>query len=142
MFDFLFGSEKKLSLIRELLEQRMRRSGYDELEYRLEVKRLGNNQLIGTPEGTIVTILETIFKMQKNGLMLGQIISSIESHREKIGSDKNEFNEILNVAQGSNSGECVTQYCSYRIYIEHNSMLNPSEVEDVIIEAMKEISNW
>tara|TARA_B110000503_G_scaffold95977_1_gene144423 strand:- start:1272 stop:1700 length:429 start_codon:yes stop_codon:yes gene_type:complete len=142
MFDFLFGGAKKLSLIRELLEQRMRRSGYDELEYRLEVKRLGNTQLVGSPEGTIVTILETIFKMQKNGMMLGQIITSIENHRQKIGNDQNEFNQILKVAQGANPGECVTQYCSYRIYIEHNSMLNPSEVEDVIMEAMKEIPNW
>lgn len=39
MFGFLFGGDRKLSLIRELLEQRMRRSGYNDLEYRLEVKR-------------------------------------------------------------------------------------------------------
>lgn len=142
MFDFLFGGTRKLSLIRELLEQRMRKSGYDELEYRLEVKRLGNNQLTGTPEGTIVTILETIFKMQKNGLMLGQIISTIEDHRKRIGSDQNKFDIVLNTAQSANPGDCVTEYCTYRIYIEYNSMLNPSEVEDVVTEAMKEIPNW
>lgn len=49
MFDFLFGGKRKLELIRELLEQRMRDLGFDDMESRLKVKELGNVELMGTP---------------------------------------------------------------------------------------------
>ena len=57
MFDFAFGGKRKLELIRELLEQRMREEGFDDMDSRLQVKQLGKLQLLGTPEGGIVTIV-------------------------------------------------------------------------------------
>ena len=47
MFDIIFGGKKKLNLTRELVEQRMRSSGFDDLESRLQVKNLSNLQLLG-----------------------------------------------------------------------------------------------
>ena len=41
MFDFMFGGKRKLELIRELLEQRMREEGFDDMDSRLKVKELG-----------------------------------------------------------------------------------------------------
>lgn len=65
MFDFLFGGKKKLELIRELVEQRMRDVGFDDMDSRLKVKQLSNLQLMGTPEAAIVTIIEATLKMQQ-----------------------------------------------------------------------------
>lgn len=62
MFEFVVGGKRKLELIRELLEQRMREEGFDDMGSRLRVKELGKLQLLGTPEGAIVTIVETVFK--------------------------------------------------------------------------------
>jgi hypothetical protein len=35
MFDFIFGGKRKLKLISELLEQRMREQGFDDMDSRL-----------------------------------------------------------------------------------------------------------
>jgi len=142
MFDFLFGGEKKLSLIRELLEQRMRRAGFDGMEYRLEVKRLGKIQLLGTPEGGIVTIVETVIKMTKQDLPLSRIIESIENHRRNLGHSASEFREIINIAKGVSPDPCLSIYCRYRMSFEHNSLLTPSEVDDVLVKAFNEIRKW
>ena len=56
MFDFIFGDKRKAELIRELLKQRTRADSFDDIEYRLKIKSMGNFQLIGTLEGTIVTL--------------------------------------------------------------------------------------
>ena len=138
----LFGGNKKLTLIRELLEQRMRKSGFDDLDYRLQVKRLSNLKLMGTPEALIVTVLETVIKGQKNGMLLTQILQSMEDHRKRLGHNSDEFNDILKLSRSSNPGECVSLYCSYRIFSEHNSLLQPNEVDEVVEQAMTEIPNW
>ena len=91
MFDFAFGGKRKLELIRELLEQRMREEGFDDMDSRLKIKELGRLQLIGTPEGAIVTIVETVIKSQKQGALLTSILSSIENHRNSLGSNPKEF---------------------------------------------------
>ena len=40
------------------------------LNYRLEIKRLSSLKLMGTPEALIVTVLETVVKGQKSGVLL------------------------------------------------------------------------
>ena len=65
MFDIIFGGKKKLNLTRELVEQRMRSSGFDDLESRLQVKNLSNLQLLGTPEAAVISIIEVTLKLQK-----------------------------------------------------------------------------
>jgi len=138
----LFGANKKTTLIRELLEQRMRRSGYDELDYRLNIKRLSSLKLMGTPEALIVTVIKTVVKGQKKGILLTQILQSIEGHRKRIGHDSNKFNKILKISGGSNPGNSVSLYCGYRIFLEHDSLLDQDEVEEVVEQAITEILNW
>lgn len=118
MFDFIFGGKRKLELIRELLEQRMREEGFDDMDSRLRVKELRKLQLLGTPEGGIVTIVETVIKSQRQGALLASILSSIENHRKALGSDPQEFAEIINMASGPQAGDSVGAYCYYRLNIE------------------------
>ena len=118
MFDFLFGGKRKLELIRELVEQRMRDHGFTDIDSRLKVKELGNMELMGTPEAAIVTIIETVFKMQAKGMLLGQIISQMEQHRGSLGHNADDFNEVLQVARGPDAGNAVAMYAFYRVNLE------------------------
>lgn len=120
MFDFLFGGKKKIEFIRELVEQRMRNLGFDDMEWRLKVKQLSNSELIGTPEAGIVTVLENVIKMQKQGIFIRQILESIENHRKTLGHDVAEFSILLKLASGSSemAGSAVPRYCFYRLNME------------------------
>jgi hypothetical protein len=137
MFDFLFGGKKKIELIRELIEQRMRESGFDDMHSRLQIKQLSNLQLISTPEGTIVTILETVLKMQKQGALLGQILSGMENHRKSSGHNPSEFAEIHAVSRGPNAGDCVPMYILYRINLEAPGRMTEDQVFNAINHAMQ-----
>jgi hypothetical protein len=118
MFDFLFGGKKKLELIRELLEQRMRNHGFDDIKSRLKVKQLSNSELLGTPEAAIVTIIETVIKMQSQGMILSQILEAIESHRSSLGHNPEQFGTIIDLARGEDAGSAVAIYTFYRINLE------------------------
>ena len=142
-FDFLFGGKRKLELIRELLEQRMRAEGFDDMESRLQVKELGNLQLIGTPEGALVTIVETVVKLQKRGVLLNQILASIEDHRKgTLGSNPQDFAEILQISVGSNSGAAVGAYCYYRLSLEHPNLISDSQCATALEQCAAEIATW
>ena len=138
MFDFIFGGKRKLELIRELVEQRMRDIGFDDMESRLKVKEMGNFQLMGTPEGTIVTIIEHVFKLQKQGLMIGQILMAIENQRKSTGQNTAEFMEILNIASGSidDAGSAIPIYCFYRMNIEYPDKINEDQFMNAFSQAV------
>ena len=57
MFDFIFGGKRKLALINKLYDQRLRN---DDIAYGLNKKKLSKVQLLSTPEGTIITIIQTV----------------------------------------------------------------------------------
>ena len=142
MFDFMFGGKRKLELIRELLEQRMRDEGFDDMDSRLKVKELGKLQLIGTPEGAIVTIVETVVKSQRQGALLNQILTSIENHRKALGSDPREFSEIVSMAMGPKAGGSVGAYCYYRLNIEHPGRVSPDQCTRALDQCVPEIATW
>ena len=142
MFDFAFGGKRKLALIRELLEQRMREDGFDDMDSRLKVKELGRLQLLSTPEGAIVTIVETVVKSQKQGALLGSILSSIEEHRKSLGSDPEAFAEILNLASGPDAGESVGAYCFYRVELESPGRVAFHQCMRALGHAASEITSW
>jgi len=142
MFDFVFGGKRKLELIRELLEQRMREQGFDDMDSRLRVKELGKLQLLGTPEGGIVTIVETVIKSQRQGALLASILSSIENHRKSLGSDPHEFAEIINMARGPQAGASVGAYCFYRLNIEHPGRVSVEQCMRALDQCAQEIASW
>ncbi len=142
MFDFVFGGKRKLELVRELLEQRMREEGFDDMDSRLRVKQLGNLQLLGTPEGGIVTIVETVIKSQKQGALLTSILSSIENHRKGLGSDPYDFAEIMKLASGPQAGDSVGAYCFYRLNIEHPGRVSIEQCMRALEQCSQEIASW
>ena len=140
----LFLNEKiKLELICKLLAQRIRNLGFDELECR-KVKELNKMQLLGTPEGTIVTLIENIISLQRQGMLIGQIINSIENQRKTIGSNSIEFSEICNLTTGSieESGNAIPLYCLYRVNIEYQGIITEEEFGYAFMEATQEIMNY
>lgn len=142
MFDFIFGGKRKLELIRELLEQRMREVGFDDMDSRLRVKELGKLQLMGTPEGAIVTIVETVIKSQRQGALLASILSSIENHRKSLGSDPQEFAEIIELARSPQAGNSVGAYCFYRLNIEHPGRVSFEQCMRALDQRAQEIASW
>ena len=142
MFDFVFGGKRKLELIRELLEQRMREQGFDDMDSRLRVKELGKLQLLGTPEGGIVTIVENVIKSQRQGALLASILSSIENHRKSLGSDTQEFAEIIDMARGQQAGDAVGAYCFYRLNIEHPGRVSAEQCMRAFDQCAQEIASW
>jgi hypothetical protein len=142
MFDFVFGGKRKLELIRELLEQRMREQGFDDMDSRLRVKELGKLQLLGTPEGGIVTIVETVIKSQRQGALLASILSSIENHRKSLGSNTHEFAEIIDMARGPQAGDSVGAYCFYRLNIEHPGRVSVEQCMRALDQCAQEIASW
>lgn len=142
MFDFMFGGKRKLELIRELIEQRMRESGFDDMESRLKVKQLGNLKLIGTPEGAIVTIVDTALKLQRNGALISQIIASIENHRRSLGHNPSDYEDILAMARQSvdKAGNAMPIYAMYRVNIENPGLLTTEQFESAFIQAVQVLS--
>jgi hypothetical protein len=143
MFDFLFGGKKKIELIRELLEQRMRDLGYDDMEYRLHIKQMGNMELMGSPEAAIVTIIESVLKLQSQGVLLGGVIHNIEDHRKSLGHDETKFRRILAMATGSISqaGEAIPEYCFYRISIEQPGKMSQEQFAKAFTQATTALMN-
>jgi len=136
MFDFLFGGKKKLNLIRELIERRMADSGYDEIQYQLKIKELTNLQLMSTPEGTLVTIMETIFKLQNKGLLLNQAIARVEDHRSKLGVNSRRYLAIIELTRDiDKAGIAVFRYCEYRLEIENPGVLNQAQLKSTFDNA-------
>lgn len=134
MFDFLFGGKKKIELIRELLEQRMRDLGFNSMEHRLAVKNMGTKQLIGTPEGTMVTIISTVLKMSSKGMLLHHTLDGIEQHR--LGST-HDFQEILDLAKGApdESVAALAAYSFYRINLEHPGRMTVEQFTNAFEQA-------
>jgi hypothetical protein len=131
MFELLFGGKRKIELIRELVEQRMREAGFVDIESRIKGKLLSNLELIGTPEGAIVTIIETVNKLQGK-ILLEEILISIEDHRKKLGEDGALFSDILKISKEADANLTVSMYVHYRISVEAPGRMNDEQVRRAI----------
>jgi hypothetical protein len=138
----MFGFGKRNALIRELLEQRMRAAGFDDMESRLKVKELGSFKLLASPEGTIVGIVEIVINQQRNGVLLADIIKKIENKRRRIGGMPLEFNELLQLAIGPNPSLAVFEFCAYRIEVEHYGVMTKEQVYEAVDKATQIIATW
>ena len=145
MFDFLFGGKNKVNLIKELIEIRMRESGFNDLESRLKIKNLSNFRLMSTPEGTIVTIIELVLKFQKSGKLLSHILSTIENNRAKIGYDAGEFGRIFKLSKSSDiekASTSVAEYCIYRAHLEHTQIISKKQIVRAMFLATNALSGF
>jgi hypothetical protein len=138
----MFRINKRNALIRELLEQRMRASGFDDMDARLKVKALGTFSLMGVPEGTIITILEAVIREQGHGKFLIDIIKKIENTRRRQGELPVVFNDILQKCIGPNPSGAVFDFCAYRVEVEHYGIMNADQVDDAVNQALPIIVSW
>ena len=136
------GLGKRNALVRELLEQRMRASGFDDMGARLKVKEMGTFKLMGVPEGTLVNILETIIREQSRGALLVDIIKGIENRRRRAGGMPAEFNDILRETIGPNPANAVYLFCEYRMVVEHYGVMDADQVAEAINIASPIIATW
>lgn len=128
MFGFLFGGDKKNELIRSLLQARMTSAGFQDREFLDHIKKMTKDQLIGTPEGTIVTIVETMKNLQDKGVFLTEIIQRIENHRRFSGHNAKDFQQILAMARGESAGVACALYALYRINLEAPGRMSEDDV--------------
>ena len=70
--------------------------------------------------------------MQKNGVLLGNILSSLEDHRKRLGQDLDTYKDILKVSQGSQAGLSVPMYVHYRVSIEAPGRMRNDQVNRTI----------
>lgn len=143
MFDFLFGGKTKIELIRELVEQRMRNLGIDDMDSRLRIKKMGNLELIGTPEGTLVTIVESFTKMRGQGKPIWQMINEIEEHRKSIGHDYWQYFQIVDMGKQANeeAANALPMYTRYRIQLEHPNVMSDEQFKSAFIQTVRVLTN-
>ena len=107
----MFGGKKK-KLIRGLVEDRCAFLEIDKnplmhgLDYTTEIQNMGFLQLMGLPEATVVTCVETFFKL-RNKVGDEAAIFQIEAHRSRMGSEMIPAELTL------------VNYLLYRLEIEH-----------------------
>lgn len=107
---FSGGKPSKIDLIKKLAKDRVRKDpmaeslGYNEGM----VDSLGTMELMSTPEGTLVTIVETYALLLKSGEREEFILNHIENHRAQLGVGAMPI--PLN----------LESYIKYRIEMEHS----------------------
>jgi hypothetical protein len=138
----MFGFGKRNALIRELLEQRMRAAGFDDMDSRLKVKQLGTLKLASTPEGTIVGIIERVIREQSQGIFIVDILKGIENSRRRLGGMPPEFNQIIRHAIGDNPHVAIFEFCAYRIEVEHYGVMEKDQVYEAADKAAQAIAAW
>jgi hypothetical protein len=102
-----FPISEKLLLVRKLLEERTKGSLFGRMF--LNVNYVDEATLIGCPEGTIATIVESYYVLREQGASSEVAVSAIEDHRS-------------NLIPGNLRGSLALEdYVRYRIRLEHRS---------------------
>ncbi|MGI9250061.1 MAG: hypothetical protein ACR2PR_02535 [Pseudohongiellaceae bacterium] len=129
LFRELFGSGvDKKALIKELTKSRVRDDfmaaamGFDESM----VDSLSGIQIMGLPESTIVTIVQTWATLRKRGVSDEEIIMRIERHRSRFKDGGNLPSPLT-----------LSSYIKHRVNLEHAI---GAPIEDSFIEEAVELS--
>jgi len=126
----LFGRklDSKIELIQKLVRRRAENDPFAKHLVK-EVDGLSEFELMGLPEGTIVTIVESYELMTKRqGLSSDEALELIESHRAMAASG--EIPTPLT----------LTNYIRYRLELDHPDGVPPADVE--VEEAIHEAKNF
>ena len=106
----IFGSKRtKFDLIRDLIKERLRE---DPMPAAMGVTpemidHQPDQLLVGTPEGTVVTIIETYHALRDAGASLAEALIAIEQHRNKFIPGRMPIAPSLST------------YINYRVRLEH-----------------------
>lgn len=146
MFDFLYGGTKRVQLVRDLMSY-LNRGDYDDIE------GLSKSQLFNTPEGIIVDLTSSIYKMQSRGFLLGKCVAITEQSSGLYGSfnDHSLAPEIKEKFMGSisDAAQGVDEYIYLKIYLSNqigflgrlvpSSMPTPEDVSEGIRFVLKRL---
>jgi hypothetical protein len=115
-----------VTLTRTLVKERINSIPF--LQVLGNVDELSDIQLMGLPEATIITIIQTYYELTNKGISEQEALKIIESHRSYIGYDDNRQRFLG-----------LRTYIEYRLDIEHSSGLgmDPKYIEKVMIAAVK-----
>ena len=137
-------SRKRIALIKEMIEVRLKHRGVDSVQARLSVKALGSFSAMSMPEATIVTVLEGIKAAYRRGTPLAHELIRIEKQRYRSGHDGLWFDEILALNHNENPGATFIDFLYYRNQMEapENGKLTKDEVNFLVEIAVTEIWSW
>lgn len=119
-------NQQKLQLIRALLKKRAEKSFVARLLGNVEsLFEYSDVELMGSPEATVVTIVETYLELHHQGVPDDEIFEAIERHRQTTG--RGQLPKPLN----------LDSYIKYRLRIEHRSRkrMNNEEIDFAIFAA-------
>lgn len=129
-FPTIFSPKKtKFDLIRELIKERFLEDPLaTSMGSTLEIiDQQPNEILIGTPEGTVVTIIESYLALRDAGTPLAETILTIEQYRNKVITGEMPLSASLNT------------YIKYRVKLEHGDgpPISWSSIGRTMIRTMK-----
>ncbi|GMU22711.1 MAG: hypothetical protein AMXMBFR13_27960 [Phycisphaerae bacterium] len=129
LFAKLFGDTAKSDLIRRLLLHRVRNApGLAFMEP--EIRSFSDFQLLASPEGTIVTIVETWLQLIRQGCSEDDAFARIEAHRSSLGKSGTLPSPLT-----------LSSYINYRLDLEHDGGgsvgITPGFLDMAIAEAKK-----
>jgi hypothetical protein len=129
LFGTLFGGGvNKNALIKDLVRLRIRHDpmaaqmGFDESM----VDSLSGLQLVGLPEATIATIVETWSILRKRGMSDAEIFQRIDNHRSKAFPCAEIPSAIT-----------LTDYVQYRVCLEHS---HGAPIDSLFVDAAVEVA--
>ena len=104
---------------------------------------MGNLQLIGTPEGTVVTILESITKARGQGRPISQTLEMIEDHRKSTGHDFWQYHQIIDMSNkpSEQAADSLPMYVRYRVNLEHPGVMNDEQFMNAFVQAVHVLTN-
>ena len=103
-----FPPSEKLLLIRKLIEERTKGSLFARW-FVDDLNHVDNVAFMGSPEETIVTIVETYHVLREQGGPAASALSAIEEHRSVMSP------------RASQIGSDLEAYVRYRVRLEHRS---------------------
>ena len=129
-----FSHDKKINLIISLAKKRIYSDPFLKQRYEEDkmerIERLPEILLMGLPEGTIVSIVETYWLMKhQTKASEREILEAIERHRQTLFPESGPMPSHLT----------LSNYIKYRLYIEHSHGVPISNkfIEDAIEAANK-----
>lgn len=139
----MFGLNKKSNLIRSLLEKRLsmrKQLNPDNINF---INSLVSMKLNSLPEGIIVTVLDTVEKVGRQGGSIYDAIGRLEKLRGMISSNRSLFQTIHELSRTHPNGALI-EYISYRIEIESNfrESFSSYEITQLISVAKPIIARW
>jgi hypothetical protein len=114
----------KMELIRNLAKKRIHND--PNLSMPENVNSLSEYMLMGLPEATIVTIVETYWQLNNQGLSEKEILETIENHRASFGDVGTLPSQLT-----------LFNYIKYRLRLEHShgAPISDNFIEEAIKEA-------